>query len=85
MPELFLRAAVWIARQLFPPAGRHRQMPLLRQQLRTTPLFPAVLAAQLVPRWSVIRAEETAIVRPYVLAAERRRGSRRGPGLAATL
>jgi hypothetical protein len=60
-------------------------MPPPRQQLCTTPLPHAVLAAQFLPRWSVAHAEETAIVRPYVLAEERRRGNGRGPGLAATL
>lgn len=83
MPELIFRAAAWFARQLFPPAGRHRHSPLLAARLEVSPSCPAVSAAPATPRWSVIRAEEVACVRPYVLAAERRRGRGHGPALAA--
>lgn len=80
MFNLFNRVAAWIVRQLSPPAGRHRerQRPLLRDlPAPTASPSPAGLIlrpSSAAPRWSLIRAEETALVRPYVLAAERRRG-----------
>lgn len=91
MPHLFARVAAWFARQLFPPAGRHRQRPLPRAALipiiAPSPARSARRVEQAAPRWSLVRAEETALVRPYVLAAERRHrcGRGYGPGLAATL
>lgn len=82
MLDLFDRVATWIVRRLFPPAGRHRQPPALNDALvaRNAP-SPACFtspAAPSVPRWSIFRAEETAAVRPYVLAAERHCGRTRG-------
>ena len=78
MPNLFNRVAGWITRQLFPPTGRRRQRPLLREMLAPrdapSPAGSAPRARQAAPHWSLIRAEETPLVRPYVLAAERRRG-----------
>jgi hypothetical protein len=91
MPNLFARVAAWFARQLFPPAGRHSQRPLPRTALAPIAVSPPARSAlrveQAAPRKSFIRAEETALVRPYVLAAERRHrcGRGYGPGLAATL
>lgn len=86
MPHFFGRVAAWITRQLFPPAGRHRQRPLPRVMLVPNPVkVPAVsalCAGRAAPHWNLLHAEETALVRPYVLAAESRR--LRGPGLTAT-
>lgn len=87
MTHLFSRVAAWIARQLLPPAGRHRQRPLPRATLAPIAVSSSAGSAfrtgQAAPRWSLIRAEESALVRPYVLAAESRRWCGRGPGLTA--
>lgn len=94
MTHLFSRVAAWIARQLFPPAGRHRQLPFpcvtLAPIAVSSSAGSAFRTGQAAPRWSLIRAEEIALVRPYVLAAERQRQRQRrggcgcGPRLAAT-
>jgi hypothetical protein len=83
MFTLFHAAVAWIARQFFPPPGRHRQRSI-RQRPLAAPLTslaarpfanpPArvLRRQQLPPSDFRIRAGETALVRPYVLAAEQR-------------
>jgi hypothetical protein len=80
MPHPFIRVAAWIARQISAPVGRHRrqhslhQAPLMRAPVLTSAEFTAY-AGPPPPHWSLIRAEETVLVRPYVLAAESRLAS----------
>jgi hypothetical protein len=72
MIRLCKRVATWRPRRRPRPLGRHAHR-AVRTRVHAEPLPVTALRVRQHPRHCTIRGEDIALVRPYVLVAEKRR------------